>query len=122
LHPNGEVDSDRFVVPAGRTLLVTDVDAVIIAGVGQTFGLGTTVHAVLLMSSRAASGIFMSHLSNGVTITDQTTGAVAVSSALRTPVLIGAGQEACVRGDSRSASAGFVIREVINATVRGYLF
>lgn len=119
--PDGQVESAPFVVPAGRSLVVTDMDAVVIAGAGQTFPQGRVVQAVLTLASKFNTGVFMSHLSKGVVMTDATTGAVAVSSTLGAGFVVGAGQQICVRGDIRGAAGGFGFADVDTAAVRGYL-
>ena len=120
IYPDGSFADEVFVVPEGKIFVATDVDAVIVAGIGNTFNVGSTVHAVLQMEANANSGL-VPHTTSGVPVTNPLQEAVSVSSKLHTGILIGAGQQVCVRGDERSGNTGFIFRSVTSASVRGYL-
>lgn len=118
--PDGSFDTTAFVVPQGRTFVVTDADAVIVAGTGNTFPMGDVVHARVMHADLFDSSL-APHGTNGVTITNGTTGAVAISSSLGAGFLVSAGKQVCIRGDSRAANTGFLFPRVTTASLRGYL-
>lgn len=120
LRADGSFDSDAFVVPAGRTLIVTDANAVVVAGAGNFFPQGRAVHAAVMHAEHYGSSLYP-YATPGVTITDATTGAVAVGSSLGAGFAVAAGKQICIRGDIRSAAAGFVDANVTTASVRAYL-
>jgi hypothetical protein len=120
MSPHGLLADDVFVVPAGMVLVVTDVEATIVAGTGSTFPQGRPVQAAVLPHELSQSA-FAPQETAGVPITDTTSEAVSVSSALRTGPLIGAGQEVRVRGQARTASSGYLFYTAATAIVRGYL-
>jgi hypothetical protein len=121
LQPDGTVVDGPFIVPAGRSLVVLDVDAVIVAKNAGNFTNGRTVLATIMPPSQVPTGVFMFQMTNGVTITNEITSAVAVSSTLGAGVVFGAGQQVCIRGDIRGFGGGFLDADVSNAMVRGYL-
>jgi hypothetical protein len=119
--PDGSFASAPFVVPAGRTFVVTDADAVIVAGAGQTFRDGSVVQAVVTLPEHFNSSL-VPHASNGVSIATANLGAVAISSSLGAGMIVAAGKQVCIRGDERSASSGFIDRRVATGVIRGYLY
>jgi len=117
---SGDLASGAFVVPDGKIFVATDLDAVIPAGTGDTFRAGSTVHAVLNMENNVGSTL-VPHSTSGVPITTAVQEAVSVNSNLGAGVLIGAGQQVCVRGDERTGTSGYIFHRVSSASVRGYL-
>lgn len=121
MQPDGTPADVPFTVPAGRSLVVLDVDAVIVGRNSGTFPIGTTVLATIMPPSQVQTGVFMFQMTSGVTITTAGTFAVAVSSTLGAGAVFGAGQQVCMRGDIRTFGGGFLDGVVTNAMVRGYL-
>ncbi|MGH7287440.1 MAG: hypothetical protein ACREI8_05410 [Myxococcota bacterium] len=120
IHPDGSVEAETFVVPLGRQFVVTDVDAVVIAGDLNTFNSGRVVLAAI-MEPASFNSVAVPHRSSGVTILNATTQAVAVSSVLGAGVVFGPGEQICIRGEELDAGAGLIRRDVTRASIRGYL-
>ena len=116
--PDGSFENAVFTVPAGRTLVVTDLDAVIRAT--ASFDVNSFVHASLTTPAAFTSSI-VPHATNGypVTLANQTM--AAVSSSLGAGVPFGPGQQLCLRGDERPFG-GYEFHEVVGGGVRGHLF
>jgi hypothetical protein len=117
---DGTIEPGPFVVPSGRSLVVTDFDAVLVRRTGGSFDLGGAVFAMILMPERFG-GITAAQRTGGVTIADATTEAVVVSSTLGAGAVFGAGQQVCMRG-VEAFDVGILDLEVDDAAVRGYLF
>jgi hypothetical protein len=120
ISPDGTWADEAFVVPPGKVLVVTDLDVVIVAGTGETFDVGRTVYATLVMEALVGSS-HVPYQTPGVPITHEGLGAVSISSNLGAGALIGPGQQVCVTGEQVSASGGRSLQIVNRATVRGYL-
>jgi len=120
---DGSVDESEFVVPAGRSLVVLDVDAVVVAfDASFRFPVGSSVGASLVTPSNINTGVFMAHTTNGVLITVPSMNAVSVSSALAAGVVFGPGQQVCMRAEVRGFGGGFSPDgRIQNGVVRGYL-
>ena len=120
---DGSVEESEFVVPAGRSLVVLDVDAVIVAfDATFRFPVGSSVGASLVTPSNINTGRFMAHTTNGVLITVPNMNAVSVSSALAAGVVFGPGQQVCMRAEVRGFGGGFFSDgRIENGVVRGYL-
>jgi hypothetical protein len=117
--PDGSFDNTAFVVPAGRTLVVTDLDAAVSEG-NTSFGSGQSVQAALMTGPNFGS-VLVAHATAGVVINSSGLPAIVLlSSSLGAGVLFSAGQQVCVRGDERGA-VGFIFKPVRDAVVRGYL-
>ena len=122
LSSDGSVEESEFVVPAGRSLVVLDVDAVVAALDLTRFPVGTSVGASLMTPSNIKTGVFMAHTTNGVLITVPGMNAVSVSSALAAGVAFGPGQQVCMRAEVRGFGGGFSPNgRIQNGVVRGYL-
>jgi len=123
LNPNGSFDSASFVAPAGRTFVVTDVDAVIVSGLSLSstgFELGNVVYASIGTPGNFNSSL-VPFVSNGVPITSANTRAVAMSSTLGAGVAFAAGQQVCIRGVSQNYFGAYIFPTLTTGTVRGYL-
>jgi len=119
---DGSRESTAFVVPEGRSLVVLDVDAVLVTNDLRLFDVGDSVGASLLTPSNMNTGVFMFHTTNAVLITVPGMKAVSVSSSLAAGVVFGPGQQVCMRAEVRSFGGGFSPNgSISNAAVRGYL-
>lgn len=123
MSPDGTVEPSEFVVPAGRSLVVLDVDAVIVTDDLNYFPVGDSVGASLVTPSNTNTGVFMAHTTPGVLLTVPGMKAVSVSSSLAAGVVFGPGQQVCVRPEVRGFGGGFLGQglHVSNSMVRGYL-
>jgi hypothetical protein len=121
VHPDGTIEAGPFVVPSGRNLVVTDVEAVLMAGSGNTFALGSVLLATVVPPARFDSSSTAPARTNGVTIAAATTGAVAVDASFSAGVVFSAGEQVCIEGFAKSANGGKTSVQNIEASVRGYL-
>jgi hypothetical protein len=118
----GTPAATAFVVPAGRSLVVLDVDAVIVTDDLAKFDVGSSVGASLVTPSNVNTGVLMSHLTPGVLITIAGMEAVQVNSTITAGVIFGPGQQVCVRAEVRGFGASFSDNgRVATTMVRGYL-
>jgi len=120
IFPDGTIATETFVVPQGQMLVVTDLDANVLAGSGNTFELGKMVYAVLTPDNLTNSAL-VPHRTAGVLITNHDTQSITISSSLGSGVLIGAGRQACVHGESLSSIGSASFFRLDFATLRGYL-
>lgn len=119
---DGSVEAAAFAVPAGRSLVVLDVDAVIVTNDLSYLDVGDSVGASLVTPSNINTGLYMTHTTSGVLITVPNMKAVSISSKLAAGVVFGPGQQVCLRPEVRSFGGGFSPNgEIVNGAVRGYL-
>lgn len=120
--PDGTSVSSSFVVPAGRTLVVLDVNAVVEAGSASGFPAGSTVTAALVIATNMNSTL-APVTTDGVLITTAGIVQAAVSTSLTAGAIFGPGQQPCLRADVRAGLGGYDQSHRISSGsgVRGYL-
>lgn len=121
--PDGTVASTAFVIPAGRSLVVLDFDAVVrIRDLEGPFNVGSSVVATLVTPNNLFTLVDKPFTSGGALISVPGVTTIAVNGASSAGTVFGPGQQVCMHGEARLVNGSSSPSIIANGAVRGYLF